>query len=55
MDDSLMNVSRTNDAYQIKGAVSHLNDVIVMLPIWFDGQIVGWVSIPSSLQDHHLC
>jgi len=32
----------TNDTYQISGAVTHLNDVIVLLPIWHNKIIVGW-------------
>lgn len=34
----------TNDTYAIEGAVSHLNDVIVLLPIWFKGQLIGWAA-----------
>jgi 5-oxoprolinase (ATP-hydrolysing) len=34
----------TNDTYAIDGAVSHLNDVIVLLPIWYKGQLIGWSS-----------
>lgn len=34
----------TNDVYQISGAVSHLNDVIVLLPIHYKGEIVGWAA-----------
>jgi 5-oxoprolinase (ATP-hydrolysing) len=35
----------TNDVYQIDGAVSHLNDVIVLLPIFYNHDLIGWVSI----------
>jgi len=42
---------RTNDVYQVKGAVSHLNDVIIMLPIWVSGQIVGWAANFGHLTD----
>ncbi|KAF2091396.1 hypothetical protein K490DRAFT_30814 [Saccharata proteae CBS 121410] len=41
----------TNDVYQTKGAVSHLNDVIVLLPIWYAGKIVGWAANFGHLTD----
>jgi 5-oxoprolinase (ATP-hydrolysing) len=41
----------TNDVYQIKGAVSHLNDVIVLYPIFFNKQLVGWSSQFGHLTD----
>jgi 5-oxoprolinase (ATP-hydrolysing) len=31
----------TNDVYQIDGAVSHLNDVIVLLPIFYKTKLIG--------------
>ena len=34
----------TNDAYEMEGAVSHLNDVIILVPIFFQGKIVGWAA-----------
>ena len=34
----------TNDVYEISGAVTHLNDVIVLLPIHFKGELVGWAA-----------
>lgn len=34
----------TNDVYQIGGAVSHLNDVIILLPIHYQGKLVGWAA-----------
>ena len=34
----------TNDVYEISGAVTHLNDVIVLLPIHYKGDIVGWAA-----------
>lgn len=34
----------TNDAYEMAGAVSHLNDVIVLLPIFYQHKIVGWAA-----------
>jgi 5-oxoprolinase (ATP-hydrolysing) len=41
----------TNDVYQTKGAVSHLNDVIVLLPIHHNGKIVGWAANFGHLTD----
>ncbi|KAK7509907.1 Hydantoinase/oxoprolinase-domain-containing protein [Phyllosticta citriasiana] len=39
----------TNDTYETEGAVSHLNDVIVMLPIWdVQGEVPGSMSINAS-------
>jgi 5-oxoprolinase (ATP-hydrolysing) len=34
----------TNDVYEISGAVTHLNDVIVLLPIHYKGTLVGWAA-----------
>ena len=39
----------TNDVYQIDGAVSHLNDVIVLLPIFYNHDLIGWVGISNIL------
>jgi 5-oxoprolinase (ATP-hydrolysing) len=41
----------TNDVYMIKGAVSHLNDVIVLLPIFYDYKLVGFSSQFGHLTD----
>lgn len=41
----------TNDVYQIKGAVSHLNDVIVLYPIFYNHKLVGWSSQFDHLTD----
>ena len=41
----------TNDVYQIKGAVSHLNDVIVLFPIFHKHKLVGWSSQFGHLTD----
>ncbi|EOD44447.1 putative hydantoinase oxoprolinase protein [Neofusicoccum parvum UCRNP2] len=41
----------TNDVYETEGAVSHLNDVIVLLPIWYNGKIVGWAANFGHLTD----
>ena len=34
----------TNDVYQVGGAITHLNDVIVLLPIHYNGKLVGWAA-----------
>ncbi|KAF5863323.1 hypothetical protein ETB97_010323 [Aspergillus alliaceus] len=41
----------TNDTYMIEGAVTHLNDVIVLLPIFFEGRLIGWASQFGHLTD----
>ncbi|KAL2819167.1 Hydantoinase/oxoprolinase-domain-containing protein [Aspergillus granulosus] len=38
------NMFITNNIYMIKGAVTHLNDVIVLLPIFHEGRLLGWAS-----------
>lgn len=41
----------TNDVYEVGGAVTHLNDVIVLLPIFHNHQLVGWASNFGHLTD----
>ncbi|KAF1954988.1 hypothetical protein CC80DRAFT_536423 [Byssothecium circinans] len=41
----------TNDVYQTDGAVSHLNDVIIVLPIHYQHQLVGWAANFGHLTD----
>lgn len=41
----------TNDTYMVKGAVTHLNDVIVLLPIFFEHRLIGWASQFGHLTD----
>ena len=41
----------TNDTYQVKGAISHLNDLIVLLPIFYEGRLFGWASQFGHLTD----
>ncbi|PVH98509.1 hypothetical protein DM02DRAFT_719320 [Periconia macrospinosa] len=41
----------TNDVYQIDGAVSHLNDVIILLPIHYEHKLVGWAANFGHLTD----
>ena len=33
-----------SDPYKCKGAISHINDWMVLLPIFVDGELVGWGS-----------
>lgn len=42
-NSSIGDVFVTNDVYMIDGAVSHLNDVIVLLPIFYNHDLIGWV------------
>lgn len=41
----------TNDVYEVEGAVSHLNDVIVLLPIYYEHQLVGWAANFGHMTD----
>ncbi|PLB49707.1 putative hydantoin utilization protein A [Aspergillus steynii IBT 23096] len=41
----------TNDTYMTKGAVTHLNDAIVLLPIFHDHRLIGWASQFGHLTD----
>lgn len=41
----------TNDTYQVQGAISHLNDVIVLLPIFHEHRLIGWASQFGHLTD----
>lgn len=41
----------TNDVYQIDGAVSHLNDVIILLPIHHEHRLVGWAANFGHMTD----
>jgi 5-oxoprolinase (ATP-hydrolysing) len=41
----------TNDPYSTEGAVSHLNDVIVLLPIYYNHELVGWSANFGHLSD----
>lgn len=34
-----------------RGAISHLNDVIVLLPIFYEGRLLGWASQFGHLTD----
>ncbi|KAF2163831.1 hypothetical protein M409DRAFT_68373 [Zasmidium cellare ATCC 36951] len=41
----------TNDVYEVEGAVSHLNDVIVLLPIFYNHKLVGWAANFGHMTD----
>ncbi|RMY83742.1 hypothetical protein D0862_11615 [Hortaea werneckii] len=41
----------TNDVYEVEGAVSHLNDVIILLPIYFEHKLVGWAANFGHMTD----
>ncbi|KXT05739.1 hypothetical protein AC578_1085 [Pseudocercospora eumusae] len=41
----------TNDTYEVEGAVSHLNDVIVLLPIYYEHKLVGWAANFGHMTD----
>ncbi|KAK9785618.1 putative Hydantoin utilization protein A [Seiridium cardinale] len=41
----------TNDPYSTAGAISHLNDVIVLLPIFYKHKLVGWSANFGHLSD----
>ena len=35
----------TNDPYACGGAISHVNDWLVLLPIFYESELVGWASM----------
>ncbi|MFP4293531.1 MAG: hydantoinase B/oxoprolinase family protein [Cyclobacteriaceae bacterium] len=41
----------TNDPYSCDGAVSHLNDWLVLLPIFYEGSLVGWGAMFGHMTD----
>ncbi|MGY6558988.1 MAG: hydantoinase B/oxoprolinase family protein [Nitritalea sp.] len=41
----------TNDPYAVEGAVSHLNDWLVLMPIYFEGRLVGWSAMFGHMTD----
>lgn len=42
----------TNDPYSTNGAVSHLNDWLTLMPIFFDGRIIGWSAMFGHMTDN---
>ena len=41
----------TNDPYTCNGAISHLNDWLMMMPIYIDGRIVSWAAMFGHMTD----
>ena len=41
----------TNDPYSCAGAVSHLNDWLLMMPIFLDGRLVSWAAMFGHMTD----
>lgn len=41
----------TSDPYSCGAAISHANDWLVVLPIYFEGRIVGWSSMFGHMSD----
>jgi N-methylhydantoinase B len=41
----------TSDPYACGAAISHANDWLVVLPIYFDGRLVGWASMFGHMSD----
>ena len=40
-----------NDPYKCGGAVSHINDWIILVPVFFDGGVVGFTSMFGHMMD----
>ncbi len=41
----------TNDPYSCNGAVSHLNDWLLMMPIYHEGRLVSWAAMFGHMTD----
>ncbi|CAK5272605.1 unnamed protein product [Mycena citricolor] len=41
----------TNDPYEVRGGISHLNDMLVMMPVYFGARRVGWVANQGHFTD----
>jgi N-methylhydantoinase B len=41
----------TSDPYACDAAISHANDWLVVLPIYFEGRVVGWASMFGHMSD----
>ena len=41
----------TNDPYTCNGAISHLNDWLMMMPIYIDGRVVAWAAMFGHMTD----
>ncbi|MDX2144056.1 MAG: hydantoinase B/oxoprolinase family protein [Rhodospirillaceae bacterium] len=42
----------TNDPYKTEGAISHANDWLILLPIFFSGRLVGWACHFGHMTDN---
>ncbi|HEX6985191.1 MAG TPA: hydantoinase B/oxoprolinase family protein, partial [Planctomycetaceae bacterium] len=40
-----------NDPYACAGAISHLNDWLVLMPLYHEGRLVGWASMFGHMTD----
>ena len=41
----------TNDPYSCGGAISHLNDWLVMMPVFKDGRLIAWAAMFGHMTD----
>ncbi|KAJ7637185.1 Hydantoinase/oxoprolinase-domain-containing protein [Roridomyces roridus] len=41
----------TNDPYDVQGGISHLNDMLVMLPVYHEGKRVAWTANQGHFTD----
>ncbi|MDP9027896.1 MAG: hydantoinase B/oxoprolinase family protein [Actinomycetota bacterium] len=41
----------TSDPYSCDGAISHLNDWLVVMPIFHEGRVVGWAAMFGHMSD----
>jgi len=41
----------TNDPYSCNGAISHLNDWLVLMPIFFEGRLAAWAAMFGHMTD----
>lgn len=41
----------TNDPYSCRGAISHANDWLVLMPIFKDGRLISWASMFGHMTD----
>jgi N-methylhydantoinase B len=39
------------DPYKCGGAISHINDLLVLIPMIYDGDLIGWSSMFGHMQD----
>ena len=42
----------TNDPYKVEGAISHANDWLILLPIFFNHRVVGWACHFGHMTDN---